>query len=137
GRGQRPRPDRSANVQIRLRGWLGGCDARRERARSPTRRKKQPVHNGRLLMGVNDMSTLLRRALSGVCALAAVGAAVPSASAADVVDGPQVHWNYSAWGKSRASSQIYDLFGEYMSERTGGKFTAQVHYGTLSKPRDN
>ncbi len=83
------------------------------------------------------MSTLLRRALSGVCALAAVGAAVPSASAADVVDGPQVHWNYSAWGKSRASSQIYDLFGEYMSERTGGKFTAQVHYGTLSKPRDN
>ena len=83
------------------------------------------------------MRISLHRAVVAACTTLALPLAIGSSMAADIVDGPQVHWNYSAWGKKRASSQIYDLFGDYMSERTGGKFTAQVHYGTLSKPRDN
>lgn len=73
------------------------------------------------------------RFLSGaaIAAFALSGAAY----AQDTVDGPRLHWNYSAWGKSRASSVIYENFAKYVDERTNGKFTVTIHWGTLSKPR--
>lgn len=58
-----------------------------------------------------------------------------AAAAADVVDGPRVHWNYSGWGKPRASSVAYMELADFLEKRTGGKFTMQIHWGTLSKPR--
>lgn len=64
-----------------------------------------------------------------------LGLIAGSASAADIVDGPRLHWNYAGWGKPRASSAAYMGLAEFLEERTGGKFTMQIHWGTLSKPR--
>jgi len=75
----------------------------------------------------------MRRLLIG--AAAAVFAITGSAHAADMVEGPRVHWNYSEWGKSRAITRLIENLGPWLSERTGGQFTVQVHWGTLSKPR--
>ncbi len=72
------------------------------------------------------------RLMAGAAAAAFV---VANAHAADVVEGPRVHWNYSGWGKSRASSTMYENMGKYLSDRTDGQFTVTVHWGTLSKPR--
>lgn len=57
------------------------------------------------------------------------------AQAENLVSGPRVAWNYSGWGKPRASSVIYENWAKFMKERTGGQFTVTVHWGTLSKPR--
>lgn len=79
----------------------------------------------------------MRRLLTGVAAAAflVTGGAASMAQTADVIDGPRVHWNYAEWGKSRAITKIQESLGPWLSERTGGKFTVQVHWGTLSQPR--
>ena len=56
----------------------------------------------------------------------ALGLIAGSASAADIVDGPRLHWNYAGWGKPRASSAAYMGLAEFLEERTGGKFTMQI-----------
>ena len=73
---------------------------------------------------------------------AAAAAALASAPAladnhAKMVDGPRVHWDYSIWGKPRAITEYLTRLSEWLPERTGGKFTFQLHWGTLSKPRAN
>ena len=78
---------------------------------------------------------LLSGAAAAVAAVAFAGVPASVAQAADMVDGPRVHWNYASWGKPRASSAIYLNFGKFLEERTGGKFTFTTHWGTLSKPR--
>ncbi|MCA8927679.1 MAG: hypothetical protein KDC18_06375 [Alphaproteobacteria bacterium] len=78
----------------------------------------------------------MRRLLNTMVALTlvALGAPAVTARAAETVDGPRVHWNYSGWGKPRASSRIYENFAKYMDERTGGRFTVGLNWGTLSTP---
>lgn len=78
------------------------------------------------------MAKLFTRALCGAALLAL--AAAP-ASAADVVDGPRIHWDYALWGKSRAITTYLDNLEKYLPEKTGGKFTFELHWGTISKPR--
>lgn len=68
-------------------------------------------------------------------AAAAVFVLTSAAQAAETVDGPRVHWNYSDWGTSRAVTTLIENLGPWLSDRTGGKFTVQVHWGTLSQPR--
>ena len=58
-------------------------------------------------------------------------------SKSETVDGPRVHWDYSIWGKPRAITEYLSRLTEWLPERTGGKFTMQLHWGTLSKPRAN
>lgn len=70
-----------------------------------------------------------------IVAIFTLAGAAHTAHASETVEGPRVHWNYSGWGKSRASSKIYENFAKFMEERTGGNFTLTVHWGTLSKPR--
>lgn len=70
-----------------------------------------------------------------IVAIFTLAGAAQTAHASETVEGPRVHWNYSGWGKSRASSTIYENFAKFMEERTGGNFTLTVHWGTLSKPR--
>ncbi len=79
----------------------------------------------------------MRRLLTGAAAavFALTSAVASTTQAADVIDGPRVHWNYSEWGKSRAITVLQENLGPWLSERTGGKFTVQVHWGTLSDPR--
>ncbi len=57
---------------------------------------------------------------AAAAAIALTGAPIGAASAADMVDGPRVHWNYAGWGKPRASSVIYQNLGTFLKERTGG-----------------
>lgn len=68
-------------------------------------------------------------------AVFALGSTICAANAAETVDGPRVHWNYSGWGKPRASSTIYENFAKFMDVRTNGNFIVTIHWGTLSKPR--
>jgi TRAP-type C4-dicarboxylate transport system substrate-binding protein len=76
----------------------------------------------------------MRRLLLGA---AAATMTLSTAQAAEVVDGPRVHWNYSLWGKPRAITEYLENLGPWLEERTGGKFTVQLHWGTLSQPRAN
>lgn len=72
-------------------------------------------------------------ALAGTC----FSAGYAPSQAADIVEGPRVHWNYSLWGKPRANTTFMENLGPWLSERTGGSFTLQLHWGTLSQPRSN
>lgn len=57
---------------------------------------------------------------------------------AEMVDGPEVEWNISTWGKERAFTAGIEKAAALVSERTGGKFEIEVHYGeALSKAREN
>jgi len=61
-----------------------------------------------------------------------------SASAAEMVDGPEVNWNLSVWGKQRAFTAGIEALSAAAKERTGGKFNIKIHYGeALSKSREN
>ena len=77
---------------------------------------------------------LITAALGGIAAVAMASAST-LALAADVVDGPRVHWDYAIWGKPRAITTYLTNLEKWLPERTGGKFTFQLHWGTLSKPR--
>ena len=75
----------------------------------------------------------MRKLLIG--AAAAAFGFIGAAQAADVVDGPRVHWNYSLWGKPRAVTTAVENLGPWLEKKTGGKFTVQIHWGTLSPPK--
>jgi TRAP-type C4-dicarboxylate transport system substrate-binding protein len=71
----------------------------------------------------------------------AVAAVLPitgtSAEAAEV-EGPEVTWNVSVWGKKRAFTAGVEKLAEIVDEKTDGNFTIKVHYGeALSKAREN
>jgi TRAP-type C4-dicarboxylate transport system substrate-binding protein len=77
------------------------------------------------------MKAILRTTIG---AIALAFAASPS-MASGVVDGPRIHWDYALWGKSRAVTRYLDNLEKWLPEKTGGKFTFQLHWGTISKPR--
>jgi TRAP-type C4-dicarboxylate transport system substrate-binding protein len=57
---------------------------------------------------------------------------------AQTVEGPEVKWNASLWGKEREFTQATEAVADYVSEKTGGRFTIAIHYGeALSKSREN
>ncbi|MEM7255309.1 MAG: C4-dicarboxylate ABC transporter substrate-binding protein [Pseudomonadota bacterium] len=75
--------------------------------------------------------------LAGIAGVAIFGlSAAPVLAASDkMVEGPRVHWDYAVWGKPRAITTYLTNMEKWLPERTGGKFTLQLHWGTLSKPR--
>ena len=74
-------------------------------------------------------STLMAAALS----LASITGA-PAAN----VDGPDVFWKWSMWGKSRAFTAGIEKLSERVAEETGGKFQIKIFYGAvLAKSREN
>lgn len=83
------------------------------------------------------MKSFWTAALGSVAIVAlASGSAMAGAHAKKaVVDGPRVHWDYALWGKPRAITTYLTNMEKWLPERTGGKFTFQIHWGTLSKPR--
>lgn len=76
-------------------------------------------------------------------AISAIGAALvassfATAAQAQKVDGPEVTWNISLWGKKRAASAGSEELSRIVSERTGGKFKIKVNLGeALSKASEN
>ena len=80
---------------------------------------------------------MIRHALIGTTSLA-MAAAMSSVATADTIDGPQVHWDYSAWGSERAFTAGIERIAEFIEERTGGNFTMEIHYGeALSSSTEN
>ncbi len=60
----------------------------------------------------------------------------PAAAPAQVVDGPKVDWKYGTWGKPRAITAGVEALAKHVSERTGGKFTITIGYGTFGGERE-
>ena len=73
--------------------------------------------------------------VKGALGAAALALVAGPALADKVVDGPRIHWDYSLWGKPRAVTTYLTNLETWLPEQTGGKFTFQIHWGTLSKPR--
>lgn len=48
-----------------------------------------------------------------------------------------VEWNASVWGKRRAFTEHVEKLAEVVAEKSGGEFTINVSYGSLSKPKEN
>ena len=54
------------------------------------------------------------------------------------VDGPELKWDISLWGKQRAFSAGVEKLSELVSEKTNGNWNIVIHYGeALSKSREN
>ena len=73
--------------------------------------------------------------------LVAAGASLTGSvapAAAQMVDGPEVNWKMSLWGKRRAFTEGVEYVSAQLAERTGGKFTLKLFYGDqLSKSKEN
>ena len=78
---------------------------------------------------------------AAAASLVAVGASTTGGFApafAQMVDGPEVNWKMSMWGKRRAFTEGIEHVSAQVAERTGGKFTIKLFYGEqLSKSKEN
>jgi TRAP-type C4-dicarboxylate transport system substrate-binding protein len=62
----------------------------------------------------------------------------PKSFAQAKVDGPEVSWRFSTWGKPRAFTKGVEHLVKRLDEETGGKFKLKIFYGAqLSKSREN
>jgi len=75
----------------------------------------------------------MRKVTSIVSALAiallAFGATGTGPALAQEVQGPEINWKYNVWGKRRAFTEGVETVAQYISDKTGGKFTIKVYYG--------
>jgi len=86
-----------------------------------------------------DMPTRVTAATAAVALAFGIGAVDPAAAQSNaVVEGPEVEWSFSTWGKRRPFTEGIEAVAAYVSERTGGNFTIDIAYGEqLSKAREN
>ncbi len=85
-------------------------------------------------------TTILLSATTAAFAFASlIGVSAPISSAkAQMVDGPEVTWRVSLWGKRRAFTESLEYITKTVKERTGGKFNFKLYYGEqLSKSKEN
>ena len=76
----------------------------------------------------------IAKALMGAAVVAMAGGSALAAN----VDGPNVFWKWSTWGKPRAFTAGVEKLAERVAEETGGKFKIQIFYGgQLAKSREN
>ena len=60
------------------------------------------------------------------------------AAAGATVEGPQLSWDVSLWGKPRAGTAVADALAAVIEEKTDGAWRMTLHYGeALSKSREN
>jgi TRAP-type C4-dicarboxylate transport system substrate-binding protein len=75
--------------------------------------------------------------VAGLVLLAALGAHGSGVHAAEV-EGPELQWDVSLWGKKRAFTAGVERLSTLVSEKTGGNWSIVLHYGgALSKSREN
>ncbi|MBL8380670.1 MAG: TRAP transporter substrate-binding protein DctP [Burkholderiales bacterium] len=73
----------------------------------------------------------------GISVIAGLSAALASPFAiGQVVDGPKVEWKFGSWGKPRAITAGIELMAKTVAERTGGKFTITIGWGTFGGERE-
>jgi TRAP-type C4-dicarboxylate transport system substrate-binding protein len=53
-----------------------------------------------------------------------------------MVDGPKVDWKLATWGKPRAFTAGVEQLAKHLAERTGGKFTLTIGYGTFGGEKE-
>jgi len=76
-------------------------------------------------------------AASAIALVLGVSAPVSTAKA-QMVEGPEVTWRVSLWGKRRAFTESLEFISKTVKERTGGKFNFKLYYGEqLSKSKEN
>ncbi len=62
----------------------------------------------------------------------------PTVAHAQMVDGPEVSWKLSIWGKRRSFTEGVEHVASELDKRTGGKFKLKIFYGNqLSKSKEN
>ena len=76
------------------------------------------------------------RRLAGLALSALALAALPHAATAQTIDGPKVDWKLATWGKPRAFTAGVELLAKHLKERTGGKFTITIGYGTFGSEKE-
>jgi len=80
----------------------------------------------------------MKKTLLTAVSIAALSVMGASPLLAATVDGPELKWDMSLWGKKRAFTAGPEKLAELLSEKTGGKWTLELHYGgALSKSREN
>ena len=78
-----------------------------------------------------------RARVVGLALLAALGVHGFGVHAAEV-EGPELQWDVSLWGKKRAFTAGVERLSELVAEKTGGNWSIVLHYGgALSKSREN
>lgn len=68
--------------------------------------------------------------------VAAAGLLAAAAAQGQTVDGPEVNWKLATWGKPRAFTAGVETLAAHLTERTGGKFTITIGYGTLGGEKE-
>ncbi len=85
----------------------------------------------------------MMRHIASVTAIVAVllgGSALGTGTveAAERVEGPELQWKVSVWGKRRAFTEGLETLSELVAEKTGGNWQIKIFYGeALSKAREN
>jgi TRAP-type C4-dicarboxylate transport system substrate-binding protein len=82
-------------------------------------------------------SVLMLSALA-IGAFGFTSVAVPTSSKAQMLDGPEVTWRLSLWGKRRAFTEGLEYISAEVAKRTGNKFQIKLFYGEqISKSKEN
>ncbi|XAT62581.1 C4-dicarboxylate ABC transporter substrate-binding protein [Rhodobacteraceae bacterium Araon29] len=80
----------------------------------------------------------MRNLFRKVAAVSTAFALISGAAVAADVDGPELIWNVSLWGKPRAFTAGAEELAALVSEKTDGNWEIKLHYGgALSKGREN
>ena len=80
----------------------------------------------------------MKRLTTALLAALTLTTAIPAASYAADVDGPNVFWKISMWGNPRALSAGMEAMADKVREDTDGKFNIKIFYGgQLSGAREN
>jgi len=87
------------------------------------------------------IASVMRSARLRVAAAVVLSAFVWDAALAEAlakVDGPDVTWRFSTWGKRRAFTEGVEHLAKRLADETGGKFKLKIFYGeALSKARES
>ncbi len=78
----------------------------------------------------------MRNSSLSIVALLLILPMLPPPVCAQTIDGPKVEWKLATWGKPRAITAGIELLAKQVSERTGGKFTINIGYGTFGGERE-
>ena len=80
---------------------------------------------------------MTRIGMTALALLAALGLSASGAQAAEI-EGPELTWDVSLWGKKRAFTAGVERLSQLVGEKTGGNWNVVLHYGgALSKSREN
>ena len=82
--------------------------------------------------------TLVALGVVGLGIAGFAGVSTPDVAGAQEVQGPEVTWRMSLWGKRRAFTEAPEYVAKMVSEKTGGNFDIKLYYGQqLSKSKEN